>query len=79
MRLGEERIHVSLDGRARLDAGASVWLAVAPEQLHVFDRDSGERLPARIALATEGATVVDWPARSARRAKKVSEEDRHDG
>jgi ABC-type sugar transport system ATPase subunit len=49
MRLGEEQIHVSLDGRARLDAGAAVWLVVAPDQLHVFSRDSGERLSGRSA------------------------------
>jgi multiple sugar transport system ATP-binding protein len=50
MRLGEEQVHVSLDGRARLDAGAAVWLAVAPDQLHVFSRDGGQRL-----VAPEGA------------------------
>ena len=59
MRLGEERIHVSLSGRARLDAGAAVWLAVAPDQLHVFDRESGERLSARSAPANETAALLD--------------------
>ncbi len=49
MRLGDERIHVSLDGRTRLDAGARVWVAVAPDQLHVFDRESGGRQSARAA------------------------------
>jgi multiple sugar transport system ATP-binding protein len=59
IRLGDERIHVSLDGRARLDAGAAVWLAIAPDQLHVFDRESGERLSARTAPASETATRVN--------------------
>jgi ABC-type sugar transport system ATPase subunit len=59
MRLGDEHIHVSLDGRVHLDAGAEVWLAVAPSQLHVFDRESGERLPARTTPATEPAAPGD--------------------
>ena len=59
MRLGDERIHVSLNGRERLDAGAAVWLAMAPDQLHVFDRESGERLSARTAPASETAALVN--------------------
>ena len=59
MRLGDERIHISLDGRARLDAGTAVWLAVAPDQLHVFDRESGERLSARTAAASETAAPIN--------------------
>jgi multiple sugar transport system ATP-binding protein len=59
MRLGAEHIHVSLDGRARLDAGAPVWLAVASDRLHVFDRESGERLSARTAPATEADALVN--------------------
>jgi ABC-type sugar transport system ATPase subunit len=59
MRLGDEHIHVSLDGRVHLDAGEEVWLAVAPRQLHVFDRKSGERLSARTTPATEPATPGD--------------------
>jgi multiple sugar transport system ATP-binding protein len=59
MRLGDEHIHVSLDGRVHLDAGEEVWLAVAPSQLHVFDRKSGERLSARTTPATEPAAPGD--------------------
>jgi multiple sugar transport system ATP-binding protein len=47
MRLGEEQVHVSLDGRARLETDAAVWLAVSPDQLHVFSREGGQRLGAR--------------------------------
>jgi hypothetical protein len=36
-----------------------VWLAVAPDQLHVFDRESGERLSARTAPANETAALLD--------------------
>lgn len=59
MRLGGEPIHVSLDARRRLDAGASVWLAVAADQIHVFDRESGVRLSARTAPAKEAAALMD--------------------
>jgi multiple sugar transport system ATP-binding protein len=59
MRLGGEAIHVSLDARRHLDAGAAVWLAVAPDQLHVFDRESGVRLSARTAPAKEAAALMD--------------------
>lgn len=59
MRLGSEQIHVSLDARRRLDAGAAVWLAVAADQLHVFDRESGLRLSARTAPAKEAAALMD--------------------
>jgi multiple sugar transport system ATP-binding protein len=59
MRLGGERIHVSLDARVRLDAGAAVWLAVAPDQLHVFGRESGERVSPRTAPAREASAVMN--------------------
>jgi ABC-type sugar transport system ATPase subunit len=59
MRLGGEQIHVSLDARGHLDAGAAVWLAVAANQLHVFDRESGVRLSARTAPAKEAAALMD--------------------
>ncbi len=59
MRLGDEQIHVSLDVRSRLHAGATVWLAIAPDQLHVFDRESGERLSARTARTSEAAALVN--------------------
>jgi ABC-type sugar transport system ATPase subunit len=59
MRLGSEQIHVSLDARKHLDAGAAVWLAVAEDQLHVFDRESGVRLSARTAPAKEAAALMD--------------------
>ena len=59
MRLGGEPIHVSLDARRRLEAGAAVWLAVAADQLHVFDRESGVRLSARTAPAKEAAALMD--------------------
>jgi len=59
MRLGDEPIHVSLDARVRLDAGAAVWLAVACDQLHVFNRDGGERLSGRTVPAPEAATPAN--------------------
>jgi ABC-type sugar transport system ATPase subunit len=59
MRLGSEQIHVSLDARKHLDAGAAAWLAVAEDQLHVFDRESGVRLSARTAPAKEAAALMD--------------------
>jgi multiple sugar transport system ATP-binding protein len=55
MRLGEEHVHVSLDGRARLETGAAVWLRVASDQLHIFSRDSGQRLVARAETPAIGA------------------------
>jgi len=36
-----------------------VWLAVASDRLHVFDRESGERLSARTAPATEADALVN--------------------
>jgi len=44
MRLGEEQIHASISARAHLSAGTTVWLAVPPDQLYLFDRASGRRL-----------------------------------
>lgn len=58
MRLGTEQIHVSLDAREPLTAGATVWLAVAPDQLHLFNRASGLRLSGKAAVAGETSKVV---------------------
>jgi multiple sugar transport system ATP-binding protein len=58
MRLGEEQIHISLDARTRLETGAAVWLTVAPDQLHVFRRDSGERISGTTAATAASAPVA---------------------
>ncbi|WGR92318.1 TOBE domain-containing protein [Bradyrhizobium sp. ISRA435] len=57
LRLGGTPIHVSLDSRVRLEVGRSVWLAVPPDQLHVFGPD-GERISGPAAAAKPEAAVA---------------------
>ena len=58
LRLGSHSIHVSFDSRAPIRVGESVWLAVAPDRLHVFGPD-GERLSARAMLEGDAAALVE--------------------
>jgi len=59
MRLGAELIHVSLDAREQLAAGATVWLSVASEQLHLFDRANGRRLSGETSVVGKASKVVN--------------------
>jgi len=44
LRLGSEAIQVSGGARDRLAPNAAVWVSVAPARIHIFERESGERL-----------------------------------
>ena len=58
LRLGPQAIHVSFDSRALVHVGEAVWLAVAPDRLHVFDA-AGDRLSGRTILAGDAAALVE--------------------
>lgn len=57
LHLGGAPIHVSLDARVRLEIGQSVWLAVPPDQLHLFGA-GGERISGPAAAAKPEAAVA---------------------
>ena len=58
LRLSSQTIHVSFDSRAPVRVGEAVWVAVAPDRLHVFGAN-GERLSGRAILAGDAAALVE--------------------
>ena len=44
LRLGADAIQLSTAARASLAPNAAVWVSVPPNQIHIFDRESGARL-----------------------------------
>jgi ABC-type sugar transport system ATPase subunit len=58
MRLGEQTILVSLDPREPVAEGATVWLTIQPDQLHLFDAATGKRLSPPAVLTGEAAHVT---------------------
>jgi len=44
LRLGVDAIQLSTEARTSLPPNAAVWVSVPPNQIHIFDRESGARL-----------------------------------
>ena len=58
LRLGAEAIHLSTQAQARLAANAAIWVSVAPDQIHIFDRETGKRLAMPDADTSKPLTAV---------------------
>jgi multiple sugar transport system ATP-binding protein len=76
LRLGAETIQLSTDAESRLAPNAWVRLAVSPDQIHLFDRDTGMRLAARVVDTTEPLPPAQQAASIRRRSGSATAKER---
>ena len=58
LRLGAEAIQLWTEAQTGLAPNAAVWVSVPPDQIHIFDRESGARLPTPSANLTKSLAVA---------------------